>query len=320
MKITDFKHAGLMQALSDKHQVLLDIIGYKPLHYVDIPVHGNIGDLLIMQGTLAFFDKYGLVPKVSAPAFAYDQQWIEPGDVIVFHGGGNFGDLYSEYGMQPLREQVVSNNLGSRIIVLPQTIHFSSPEKQLRSARLFRTHPDVHICVRDQNSYEIAQAFSDHVYLLPDMAHQLYPVNAEVVTGMAGSLLIKRTDDEKSIQQDTARFGTVTMTDWPQLVGQREWHIDRFRRAMHVMHKLGMGWLGNRLLADLWAGYANKLVSNAIRLFSSYELIVTDRLHGHILACLMDKPSIVLDNSYGKNSRYVSAWTLDSDLVSLQQA
>ena len=26
----------------------------RPFHYVDLPVHGNIGDLLILHGTLAF--------------------------------------------------------------------------------------------------------------------------------------------------------------------------------------------------------------------------------------------------------------------------
>ena len=318
IKIRSMSHSEIMQSLAEKHLLLLELIDRQPIHYVDIPVHGNIGDLLIMHGTQAFFRKHGLTPKLSMPAFAYNPGWIAPGDVIVFHGGGNFGDLYSEYGMQPLREQVVAGYPENRIIVLPQTIYFSTPEKMRRSASLFRQHPDVHICVRDVDSYETALAFSDHVYLMPDMAHQLYPVDMEPSPGPGGNLLISRMDGEKKTAHDPAEFGALTVTDWPQLVGMREKGSEGFRRVMKVLHRHGPDLLGNRIMSDLWSRYANMLTDSAIRLFSAHELIITDRLHGHILACLMDKPSIVLDNSYGKNSGYVDTWTLDSELVSLK--
>lgn len=315
----DLSHAALMTGLSNYHDILVDLIGDRPLHYVDFPVHGNIGDLLIMHGTLAFFRKNKLVPKISAPAFTYEPEWIKKGEVVVFHGGGNFGDLYSEYGMQPLREYVVSTRPENRIIVLPQTIHFSSAEERQRSARLFRTHPDVHICVRDHASYQIALEFSDYVYLLPDMAHQLYRISPSELAQDLGPLLISRMDDEKGDAGSAMQFAAAETTDWPLLVGDSERYIDSFRRAMRLMHRMGLGWLGNKILSRLWAYYSGKLISNAITLFSAHESIVTDRLHGHILACLMDKPNTVLDNSYGKNSSYVSAWTVNSALVSLQK-
>src|SRR5690606_20815699 len=174
-------HRALMNELMERHQVVRSLIDGRPMHYVDIPVHGNIGDLLIMHGTLAFFRKHKLTPRVIAPAFAYNPDWLGQGEAIVFHGGGNFGDLYAEYGMQALREHVVSTKPGNRIIILPQTIHFLSEQAMQRSARIFRRHLDVHICVRDRASYQIARRFTDHVYLLPDMAHHLYPMHAQDV-------------------------------------------------------------------------------------------------------------------------------------------
>ena len=319
MNNSDTSHAELMTGLANQHRILVDLIGDRPLHYVDIPVHGNIGDLLIMHGTLAFFEKHDLVPRLSAPAFSYEAGWLNKGEVVVFHGGGNFGDLYSEYGMQPLREHVVSTSPENRIIILPQTIYFSSVEERQRSAKLFRAHPDVHICVRDHVSYQIAQEFSDHVYLLPDMAHQLYPIKFPEPVKRERTLLISRMDDEKKDLGNTTELVDVTTSDWPVLVGDCENNIDYFRRAMRLMHRVGMGWVGNKALSGLWASYSNKLIADAITLFSLHEQIVTDRLHGHILACLMDMPSTVLDNNYGKNSSYVSAWTVNSELVSLQK-
>jgi pyruvyl transferase EpsO len=306
-------HALVMNALAGEHAFLLDLIADRPFHYVDIPVHGNIGDLLIMQGTLAFFKRYGLRPSLISPAFAYKADWIRDDDVIVFHGGGNFGDLYSAYGMQPLREHVVASRPNNTIIVLPQTIHFSSAAEKQRSAEIFRQHRNVHLCVRDFASYGIALEFTDHVYLLPDMAHQLYPIKAGTDLPSRGALRISRTDDEKSAQHEAADVQMTT--DWPALLGDSERHIGNFRRAMRVSHQVGLSRMANRLLSDSWERYSEKLVTNAINLFAKHEHVYTDRLHGHILACLMDKPNTVIDNSYGKNSTYVNAWTAHSELV-----
>jgi pyruvyl transferase EpsO len=313
------RHTLVMNALASEHEVLLHLLAGSSFHYVDIPVHGNIGDLLIMQGTLAFFSKHGIRPRITAPAFAYDDTWIREDEVVVFHGGGNFGDLYADFGMQALRERVVATHPNNRFIVLPQTIHFSSKTERERSAKLFRQHPDVHLCVRDAASHEIALEFSEHVYLLPDMAHQLYRVRSDSASNPSGNLRISRTDDEKlgaSISED---WPIHTTTDWPALLGDSERHIETFRQVIRKSHRLGLTRVANRLLMDSWARYSQMLVSNAIELFAHHEHIFTDRLHGHILACLMDKPNTVIDNSYGKNSSYVGAWTGHSDLVSIQR-
>jgi pyruvyl transferase EpsO len=39
--------------------------------------------------------------------------------------------------------------------------------------------------------------------------------------------------------------------------------------------------------------------------------VVTDRLHAHILCLLLGIPHAVLDNSYGKLTRFLDAWTGD---------
>lgn len=311
-------HETLSLELMARHDVLVDLIGCGPFHYVDIPTHGNIGDLLIMHGTLAFFRKKGLAPKLIAPYFAYDPRWIAADDVIVFHGGGNFGDLYPYF--QELRESIVRNHPENRIIILPQSLHFSSPEKMAQSAQLFRMHADVHLCVRDRVSYAMAQEFTDRVYLLPDMAHQLYPLHASFAGRAGGSLRISRVDDESASPAVLQDLEITTATDWPAFVGQREEHINLFRRAIGAFFRRGMGRPANGILVRLWIAYSARLVADAAQLFARHELIVSDRLHGHILACLLRRKNIVVDNNYGKNSRYVEAWTADSELVMLQKS
>ena len=45
--------------------------------------------------------------------------------------------------------------------------------------------------------------------------------------------------------------------------------------------------------------------------------MVTDRLHGHVLAWLSGIPSVVMDNSYGKVSGVIELTTASSSLTHL---
>ena len=313
-------HRELMEDISSQHDFLRELIGDKSFVYVDMPVYGNIGDLLIMQGTFRFFEKNKLTPRIVAPIFAFDVGWIQPDEVVVFQGGGNFGDLYA--GMQPLREKTVKEKPYNRIIILPQTIHFSSDEAMAKSIAIFQQHMDVHICVRDEKSYALAKQFTKNAYLVPDMAHHLFPIKS-IPAKTKTTLLLSRTDDEKAAGKQTAKQADsktpesvyTTITDWPELVGNRDKVFRLYYLAMRLFYRTGFGILGNRIFAKLWPQYANTLIQDATQLFGRHEYIVTDRLHGHILACLMSKPHTVLDNSYGKNSGYSKVWTGRSDIV-----
>ena len=315
METEKIESAALNAELMTTHAVLLDLIGKRPFHYVDIPMHGNIGDLLIMLGTLAFFKKHQLAPRLISTLSPYDPDWIGQDDVVVFHGGGNFGDLYAD--SQKLRERVAAAKPGNRIVILPQSIHFSSPAKAAESAAIFARHPDLHLCVRDRVSFEQARAFTDKVYLLPDMAHQLYPLGDGNYNRSGDAMMITRVDDEKVDHGTFPDVRVATHTDWPQFVGARERTIDKFRFVVRNMARLGLGRLAQSLVTPLWIRYAQQLVDDAVRLFAKHNLIITDRLHGHILAVLMDMPTQVLDNSYGKNSRYASMWTARCRSVTL---
>lgn len=309
-------HAALMTMLTSKHDNVAQIIAGKRFHYVDIPLYGNIGDLLIMHGTLQFFRQQALSPSTTTSLAALNTSWIDHDDVIVCQGGGNFGDLYPWH--HQFREMLIRKKAHNRIIILPQSIHFSTAQARRQSAAIFRAHHDVHLCVRDQYSFDIAQEFTDHVYLAPDMAHHLYPIVNDPRAAVHDTLLHSRVDQERSDLGDLSEFNIATTIDWPQLVGQRQRVIDRLTAMGRRMKKMHATRLSNALIGPYWRNYSAVLIRDAVRLFAQHRQIVTNRLHGHILACLMDKPNIVLDNNYGKNSRYIQAWTHSSPLLTLR--
>jgi pyruvyl transferase EpsO len=308
------QHSLMMSALQTKHDVIYDLLKDRVFHYIDIPMHDNIGDLLIMQGTLAFFKKKKLVPKTTSTSWGFDPAWVQPDDILVFHGGGNFGDLYAN--INDLREEIITRFPHNRIVMLPQTIFFTSDAKRDRSAAVFRRHPDVHIFIRDKVSQHIAGLFSDHVYLVPDMAHQLYPI-ASHGSGK-GVLRIERVDVEKpAVPASLKDLRFDTRTDWVELVGKEKRLIAVAWRLQGGFIKYGWQLCRKLLGPWFWVPVAQRFSSKAVALFARHDHIVTDRLHGHILSCLMDKRNTVIDNSYGKNSTYIDEWTGTSDLVRL---
>lgn len=308
------KHQVLMDALASKHDVLAALLTNHDVTYVDVPIYGNIGDLLIMSGALTFFKNKNVNIVRKASYFNFNPGWVRPGEVVVFNGGGNFGDLYP--GPQQIRERTIELCRNNRVIVLPQTLKFESSKAYDACCNLMRKHEDLHICVRDKRSYELAKSMSPHVYLLPDMAHQLWPISpTRAGTKVRGKTLgILRTDDETARSGDN-QVAADLITDWPQLVGSREAYARNAHRVLRALHLLGVDRYLASTASDLWIHWANKLICEAVNLYSQFETVTTDRLHGHILACLMAKPNTVLDNSYGKNSTYADVWTAKSDIV-----
>jgi pyruvyl transferase EpsO len=53
-------------------------------------------------------------------------------------------------------------------------------------------------------------------------------------------------------------------------------------------------------------------VDRGCRTLAAGRVVVTDRLHAHLLSLLLGIPHGVLDNSYGKLFRFLDAWTGDA--------
>lgn len=274
------------------------------IYYVDYPVHSNGGDLLIMKGTEAFFKDYDIIVQARYSVLDFPDNLNIPTDqIIVLHGGGNFGDLYPAH--QKLREKIITDYPHHRVVILPQTIFYIEESEFDRTAQIFNQHRDVHLYVRDTLSYNMAlEKFNTcNVYLSPDMAHQLWPImpTSDPVKEL---LYFFRTDIEKTKEQEELELsGRGDYLDWISLYNRVE--KKTISMIVNRMRKGG----GPLPMQVIWSKYTDYLVDKAVKRFSGYQHVQTSRLHGHILSCLLDKPNILLDNSYGKNSNYYNTWT-----------
>lgn len=302
LKILDF--------IEDKNDVV----------YLDYPLHYNIGDILIFEGSISFFERNGVIIKKYLNVFNLDiyhlKRNITDKTTIMCHGGGNFGDLYNIH--QDMREDIVKAFPNNRIIILPQTAFFSDIKQQERSKKIFLTHTNIVMFARDLPTYELFKTFSDKTYLMPDMAHQLYQELSISNFVENKTLFFLRKDKEANISQKEINIiDDGDVYDWEDLITRQDEKLyKRIKKIIKWNKFLGIGVLDD-FVFRVWHKHSLMLVNNFASKFSSYEKIVTSRLHGHILSCLIDKNSNIIDNSYGKNKAYYQLWTKDTGMASL---
>lgn len=302
------------------------IVDKNDVLYFDYPLHSNVGDLLIYAGTEKFFTDYRINIRLRRALQAFDiaevKKYIRPDTTILCHGGGNFGSLYPS--IHKLREDLVRHFPHNRIIVLPQTAYFADESDMQKSAVIFAQHKDCHLFARDVKTYAVMQHFSDKVQLSPDMAHQLYGSLAqkEQKSAVEKTLYFLRKDIEASNLEKQIQHkltSSENVKDWEDILLPGDLKFELLcSRLSRAANKLKWVWLKNRV-NDLWYKHAMGVIERCQNIFLSYDMVITSRLHGHILSCLLGVPNQVCDNSYGKNSSYYNQWMKGIDYTSLYE-
>ncbi|HEY9065480.1 MAG TPA: polysaccharide pyruvyl transferase family protein [Burkholderiaceae bacterium] len=280
---------------------------------LDFPNHANVGDSAIYAGELAFFKQRLQVtqPVVSDGARVPWERIADAGpDVPIFiHGGGNFGDVWPQH--QDFREAVLERFPGRRVIQLPQSIHYKDPARLAHTAEVIAKHGNFVLFVRDEESFELARRhFRCDVQRCPDMAFYLGALE-RIGRPERDLLLLLRQDREKSTD-DQPQAGELPpgtlIADW--LDDDKNMKV-RVKTAAALNTLLRLRTDPMALRQDYFEMLALNRLRRGIRLLSSSNVVITDRLHVHIVATLLDIPHVVLDNSYGKVSRFIKLWTAE---------
>lgn len=311
----------LLSLKQDLKKIADFIIDKNDVLYFDYPLHLNVGDLLIYAGTEAFFKDNGINIRLRRCFQTFDvnevKKYVNKNTTILCHGGGNFGDLYPL--LQQLRESLVKTFPDNRIIVLPQTAFFTNSQEMQKASAVFARHKDCYLFARDTATQEIMRHFSDNVYLSPDMAHQLYgslPIKKIPSKNADNTLYFLRKDIEASHLEKEIQSklpSSAAVKDWEDILTKQDLRIEKiFSKLAKLANKLHFSWLKDLINAQ-WYRYTLKVIERVQKEFSSYDLVVTTRLHGHIFSCLLGIPNQVCDNSYGKNMGYYKQWTKQID-------
>lgn len=272
-----------------------------PFALLDFPDHSNVGDSAIWLGTTSFFARYGQRPAYTSSLYTHDDSALKKAvksGVIFLHGGGNFGTLWPAH--QDFRLRVLERFPGHSVIQLPQSIHFENEEDAAETARAIERHGDFTLFLRDLPSLEFAQRhFQCESVLAPDMAFGMrLPARRSPIHEI---FCLLRTDKEKAVDTDRLEPGAVA-EDW--LNENRA----QMRRARMVSKLIGVADPGGSAFRT-FQNLATARVKRGIEQLSSGRVVITDRLHAHILSTLAGIPHVTLDNSYRKLGNFIDAWT-----------
>jgi pyruvyl transferase EpsO len=286
------------------------------------PNHTNPGDHAVWLGAKAALARLQAesVYECSWRDYSYDAlaAAVGGGGLIVFTGGGNFGDVWP--ATHTLRERVLEEFPGVPVVQLQQSVHFENQRNLERTATLLRRHGDFKLVVRDRPSLELARrAFDVDVRLGPDLAFAA-PPHAAPRDGCRAEVVWIAREDRESPSPNHQPPGPdlrpgVWRIDWnlrdremellpgePSLPAE----LGELRKRNKSLTRARHDW---RALAEIRHRLTRIRLERACRILGRGRVIVTDSLHAHILALMFGIPSVATDNSYGKLRASFDAFT-----------
>jgi pyruvyl transferase EpsO len=225
-------------------------------------------------------------------------------------------------------KQLISAYQDRPVIILPRSISFQSQARLREMAKIFNTHPQLTLLVRDKTSYALAQEhLTCRTVLTPDIAFQL-------------------ADDLESVSLNTPTDNVLFLrrTDWPanpefapENLGLSNFVVQDWNSYQHKKLPFRVRGL-NRILRDVWFSrlavpdewrsrrdwmhsgrlnvpldhrfrYSWKMLHRTIYQLQQYRLVVTNRLHAHILCVLLGIPNVVLPGPHGNTDVIFQSWT-----------
>jgi pyruvyl transferase EpsO len=331
------------------HNALGEMGTFDQCALLDYPDYFNLGDHLIGLATVFYLTeilKTRISYVATIQNFSEELLEKQVGKApIILQGGGNLGDIWSHH--QKFREYIISKYRDRPIIIMPQCIYFASVENLNQAAAIFNAHPNLTLFIRDNYSYELAckHFFNCQVIKAPDMAFHLVnmPLPIFKLNPNKPILYLCRQDVElnQPFSPDALEIPNLVVQDW---VDSANWIYrgrDRSENLKEWYWRLpGMvllfreGWQRggfanphewisryqwershpyvvkfNSLYDSFTYRFSWSLIHTGIYQFLQSRLVITNRLHGHILCLLLGIPNILLPNSYYKNESFYNSWS-----------
>jgi exopolysaccharide biosynthesis predicted pyruvyltransferase EpsI len=282
---------------------------------LDFPDYPNIGDNLLWLGEWEYLRRRRakIVYACDIDSCSLERLAEKVGNgTILLSGGGNFGDLYPRY--QRFREKIISTFPRNRIIQLPQSIYFEHRASALEARKVLSRHLDFTLMVRDHKSFDFAEReLCLKPQLCPDMAFALGRISR--ADAPSHDIVWLSRSDRESLHYPHINTGQeIQKVDWPTDIGTLSFRTVAFLDRQFVLHPNFLRRLSRLRLFTL-TQLASQRVKRGVEILRKGRVVVTDRLHGYILALLMRLPHVILDNSYGKVRNFHETWTKSSELT-----
>jgi exopolysaccharide biosynthesis predicted pyruvyltransferase EpsI len=206
-----------------------------------------------------------------------------------------------------LKREVARAFPRNALIVLPTTVLFLDDDDRREASTIFGDHRRVTLLTRDARSEaEARRAFPKNVRIVtvPDLALRLSPQPSRG-TPAHKILWVARNDHEAA---GIAPPPSVHVVDWPpQVRGEmtKAYCLLRASGALsHVRSSVAGAFAAtacNAAIHRLYRRAAAEVLRRGNTILDTGQIVVTDRMHAHLLAALRGQPVVLLPDKLGKN-------------------
>ena len=250
------------------------------------------------------------IPLISEPLILAHEE--EGESTFLFPGGGSLGNRYNS---SRRRIELLEKNPSTGFVQMPVSTTFSDDEALLDRLRSTYNREGGSVFVRDSRSMlEAEKKIGLSPTMVPDLVEFL-PECHRFSSGEFGTLHLLRTDRETTGSRNAAKNRCLHATDWSDFVSRETIKLRTQTVVFGALSRLlrRSGYLNtSHAVASLRIKLAREFALHdtalALSYLSFFERIVTDRLHGVILARNLDLRVEAIDNDHGKLARYTNTW------------
>ena len=283
----------------------------RPVALLQFPYDGNVGMHMLWLATIGYLERRGIrIAYVAHEGnFRVADMAAAVGDgTILFIGGVTVSRLWP--GHARVKRAVAEACPNNRLISLPSTMMFVDDDDRREAATIFGEHRDVTLMARDPvSAASVREVFPSRVNVITihDCAFMLEPQPRATHANPHDVIWLARDDKEGAgfkVPEDVKVF------DWSQklalksptvLAGRA---VSRLRRNVPVFRSFT-----NSALTASYKAISESVLAGGNRTLDEGKVLVTDRLHQHVLEALRGQHSVLLPDLFGKNR---SVWEYSS--------
>ena len=281
----------------------------KEVYLVGFPDHPNVGDSAIWLSTIAIFENLDIkiLGCIRENAFIGKRLLRKLGNdenlVFVYKGGGDLGGRYPH--VESLIAQLLKSFPNSMHVIFPQSVELTDKSRLGEFLILTRERDNLFIFARDRTSHDHLKDNGFNVFLTRDIVHQMkLTSSANDVQGVA---LLMRNDPEKLVEIEYYSDEYWRMFDWPTETYKNKIRC-KFVRASQKFKGLRSSFLSSLISLEATRKLASERLSRGIDRINTSNVVISDRLHGVLIAHLIGKKVYAIDNLNGKVHNYVESW------------
>lgn len=274
----------------------------RPVALLQFPYDFNVGNHMMWVAAMDYLKRRKARIAYTSHGHNFDLAAMirAVGDgTILFSGGVTVSRLWPRHA--EVKRIVAAACPDNHLVSLPSTMLFVDDDDRREASTIFGNHRSAVLLARDPVSGETARdTFPDHVCV--ETVHDstlLLPPQPRGAAPDHDVIWLAR-DDAEGV--GTAAPGDVEVFDWTHddAAGLRILLPGRiFSRARKLAPALGS--IVNSQIAASYNRFSGYVLANGNRKLDTGKVLVTDRMHPHILCALRSQHSVLLPDRFGKN-------------------